>query len=507
MEICRGNNDMKKAPDIAFQKFVIQNRENINRYLNIILWSFVITGPAIAIGIRAGVFPDIEYSTCVLISLIVIALAGIHLLLMKKFPKATLTGVFALTALNVLIAYMVYAHVSIHLTWFLVPMLSILFCDISMYFYGLLINYAIMYFTVWLTSPYSASLRADHATAASYFNDTIGGYTIETIIMAVSGYIIVKLAMDHYRELYRQNAVIRAKADSEREKMDVLDSMAEIYDNVNLISFVENTEMSLRDPAQKKHGIDMSSQTHTLMNQRIKNRVMTDQLDAFLTFTNITTVRDRMENKKIISGDFIDVITGWFRAQYITVERGSDGKPDVVIYTTRNVDEEKRREEHLIRLSLTDEMTRLYNRRCYDEDLTEHRKRTLDDDFVIFSIDINGLKTVNDTKGHAAGDELIKGTADCLALTIRKGGKPYRTGGDEFMAIVNTKDPEGLRKEILNKAAEWHGIYNDELTMSVGYASFADHKESSIDELEHIADADMYAEKEKFYKSRGIARR
>ena len=105
---------------------------------------------------------------------------------------------------------------------------------------------------------------------------------------------------------------------------------------------------------------------------------MPDQLDDFLTFTNITTVRNRLTNRKIISNDFIDVVAGWFRAQYITVDAAPDGRPNVVIYTTRNVDEEKRREEHLIRLSMTDEMTRLYNRRCYDEDLTEYRNKKLD---------------------------------------------------------------------------------------------------------------------------------
>lgn len=57
---------------------------------------------------------------------------------------------------------------------------------------------------------------------------------------------------------------------------------------------------------------------------------------------------------------------------------------------------------------------------------------------------MNGLKTVNDTKGHAAGDELIKGAADCLALSVGNKGKVYRTGGDEFMAVVHSDDPEHL---------------------------------------------------------------
>jgi diguanylate cyclase (GGDEF)-like protein len=297
--------------------------------------------------------------------------------------------------------------------------------------------------------------------------------------------------------------VIREKESSEQERMGVLDSMAEIYDNVNLISFVDNTEMSLRDPEQKKHHIDMPSQTHTLMNQRLKERVADDQLDAFLQFTNITTVRDRLAHKKIISGDFIDVFAGWFRAQYITVEAAADGKPNVVIYTTRNVDEEKRREEHLIRLSMTDEMTRLYNRRSFEEDLTKYRSERLSDDFVLFSIDINGLKTVNDTKGHAAGDELIQGAADCIAMSVRPGGKAYRTGGDEFMAVVRTETPELVREAIRSKAAEWRGSYSDALSVSIGYAAFRDHPDATVDDLEHIADAAMYAAKEEHYREKG----
>ena len=289
--------------------------------------------------------------------------------------------------------------------------------------------------------------------------------------------------------------------------MDILDSMAEIYDHVNLIDFVGSTEMSLRDPEQKKHFIDMRTQTHTLMNQRLKKSVMPDQLDAFLKFTNITTVRARLTGKKIISADFIDVVSGWFRAQYITVDAAPDGVPNIVIYTIRNVDEDKRREEHLVRIAMTDEMTRLFNRRSYDEDLVALRGGDLPDDFVLFSVDVNGLKLVNDRKGHAAGDELIKGAADSLALSVGNHGKAYRTGGDEFMAVVYTDAPEEIRALIAKKTGEWHGVYTDALSMSVGYAAVKDHPGATVDELEHAADADMYTEKEKHYREKGIDRR
>ena len=115
---------------------------------------------------------------------------------------------------------------------------------------------------------------------------------------------------------------------------------------------------------------------------------------------------------------------GWFRAQYIMVEATDEGVPTIAIYTTRNVDEERRREEHLMHLSYTDELTNLSNRRCYERDLKENRDKARTDDLVLFSIDVNGLKQVNDTSGHEAGDELICGAAECIALCADENSLP-----------------------------------------------------------------------------------
>ena len=500
------NTEQMKAVT-EYDSFIMNNRIKVNGYLNKVLWFFVMAGPAIATGVAGGVFDDIRYSTCLFISLIIIALSLIHLVLLKKAPNSVVTSLFALTALDGLLVYMAYGHVSIYLTWFLVPLLSLLFVDKFIYFYSAGLNYVLMGIATWLTAPYYTAIRGDYDSQVAYFRDTFGGFTIETLVMLASSYMIGKLIDDYFKEQFNQYAIIREQEETMKEKMVILDSMAEIYDNVNLINFVDNTEMPLRDAEKKKHGIDMTTQTHTIMNQRIKNQVMPDQLDDFLKYTNIKTVRSRLAGKKLISADFIDIVKGWFRAQYITVDSTLDGIPNMVIYTTRSVDDEKRREEHLIRLSMTDEMTRLYNRRCYEDDLEMYRVKGLEDDFVLFSIDVNGLKVVNDTKGHAAGDELIKGAADCLAFTVGNKGRVYRTGGDEFMAIIHTDDAENIRSRIMNKASEWHGMYTDKMTMSVGYATRKDYPDSKIDDLEHKADANMYDEKEKYYRENNISRR
>ena len=55
---------------------------------------------------------------------------------------------------------------------------------------------------------------------------------------------------------------------------------------------------------------------------------------------------------------------------------------------------------------------------------------------MYISIDLNGLKRVNDTYGHVAGDELIRAAADCMKNSFNEYGKIYRIGGDEFAVII-----------------------------------------------------------------------
>lgn len=498
---------MEKKISAEYEEFLKTNRIKVNNYMNRVLWIFIFAGPAIALARKAGLFLEIKYITCLIISVGMAILAGIHLFLCKKFPGKAIAFIFALTTYDVLLLYMSCHNVGIYICWFTVPLLSLLFCEKYLYFYANGLNYILLLISIWQNAPYFANVRSDYDSPLAYFIDKTCGFTIELIIMFVSGLIIGRLTLGYFKNLHSQEIVIKEQQESMNEKMEILDSMAEIYDHVNLIDFVNNTEMSLRDASQTKHGIDMKNQTQTLMNQMLKKNVMPDQLEEFNEFTNIKTVRSRLTNKKVISADFIDVSTGWFRAQYITVDATEDGVPNIVIYTIRNVDEEKRREENLIRISMTDEMTRLFNRRSYDKDLIELRKGQLADNFVLFSIDINGLKKANDTNGHAAGDELIKAAANCLTIATGNQGKVYRTGGDEFMIISYMDNPELLREAIKAKTRDWKGNYTKELNLAVGYAALSENPAASIDDLEHLADTRMYEDKSAFYSKSGNDRR
>ena len=490
-----------------YEEFLATTRAAVNRILNGILWLCIMTGPAIAIGIAIGIFSEVRYSMCLEISLFMLILALVHLALVRRFPKSEITGLFALFALDILLVHMNVGHVAINLTWFLVPILSILFCDKRLYLISYAVNIVMMTVATWLISVYEYPLRSGYDSAIAFFADTIGGYYIESVIVGAAGYALCNRAIKYFQDLLANIKTIKKHETGMNEQLNILDSMAEIYNNVNLIDFHKMTEQSLRAEGMPELDLDFEVYDHTNMTRKMMNNIVPDQLTAFTRFTDITSVQERLTNRKSITGEFVGRFGGWFRAQYITVEADKNHVPWRVIFTIQDIDNDKRREEHLVRIAMTDELTRLYNRRCYEEDIQEYKKRGLSENFGILSIDVNGLKTANDSKGHAAGDELIKGAADTLMLTVGARGKVYRTGGDEFIALVNSDSFEALKDQIKVRMKSFKGVLVDSLSMSVGYASIRDYPDAGIEELEKIADRQMYEDKSDFYRESGIDRR
>lgn len=502
--------DQIKAPAYAgtvdYDTFLLKNRIRVNRLLNSVLWWCILAGPAIALCVRTGVIRSVSYQTCLRASLFMTALAAVHYLLVRMRPAAIMTSLAALFALDCLLLYVAAVRIGVYLAWTLVPLLSLLFCDKRAYYYTTAVNFVFMTASLWIVAPYYTALRADYESATRYFAAHAIAYAIENGALFAAGHSLCKLTQEHYRELIEKNRTVRERETQMKVQMNLLDSMAEIYGRVNLVDFERMTELSMRDGGLEEIPI-APGQTHTHMNQGIMPYVAPDVLEDFLYFTNISTLQSRMRGEKLISGEFIHTATGWFRAQYITVDAAEDGTPQRVIYTTQDIDAEKRREEHLLRISMTDELTRLYNRHSYEEDVAAYEATGLEDNFAVFSIDVNGLKETNDSKGHAAGDELLLGAADCLRAVLSTAGRVYRTGGDEFVALLHTDDCAALREALKTKAGEWHGDYNNALSYSVGYARHADAPGATIRELEKIADVMMYEDKERHYQREGVDRR
>ena len=156
----------------------------------------------------------------------------------------------------------------------------------------------------------------------------------------------------------------------------------------------------------------------------------------------------------------------------------------------------------------TDALTGLLSRYAYNNALDKYTT-DMPESLVAFSIDINGLKRVNDTLGHEAGDELICGAAACIKNVFDEVGSCYRTGGDEFIVLASMNKKEAVKcvQDIEKLTKNWTGSLVDSLALSVGYAVLEEHKDCNCSELIQVADKQMYMAKDEYYRTTKIDRR
>jgi diguanylate cyclase (GGDEF)-like protein len=153
-------------------------------------------------------------------------------------------------------------------------------------------------------------------------------------------------------------------------------------------------------------------------------------------------------------------------------------------------------------LALTDELTGLRNRRGFlvlaDQALRMAR-RTRAKCALVF-IDLDGLKRVNDARGHAAGDAMITAAANVLAQVFRESDVVARVGGDEFavLAVLDENDGSSALNSRLAAAIERvnaEAAPSLRLSMSVGIEELSSHSEAALDVLLARADRAMYERK------------
>lgn len=157
--------------------------------------------------------------------------------------------------------------------------------------------------------------------------------------------------------------------------------------------------------------------------------------------------------------------------------------------------------EAIQNLSLIDDLTGLYNRRGFHLMATQSRKAALrlgSDQFLAY-IDADGLKQLNDTRGHQAGDALLKNLADLLKHTFREADVIARLGGDEFCVLGTARgDCHGPQQRLRAALAEFNAtsaVYGYELTASCGVSLWPAQSATSLEAIIGEADEAMYAAK------------
>ncbi|MGH4137584.1 HD domain-containing phosphohydrolase [Clostridium sp.] len=175
--------------------------------------------------------------------------------------------------------------------------------------------------------------------------------------------------------------------------------------------------------------------------------------------------------------------------------RDNYGEVKGAVLVFRDVTVERKNQKQIELLSFHDQLTGLYNRRFYEEEL-----RRLDTErnlpLTIVMGDVNGLKLINDSFGHDVGDELLKKVAEVLKLGCRGDDIVARLGGDEFVIILPKTDATGVEQIIkrINDLSSKEKIGSMNISISFGYET-KNNMEEKTEEIFKKAEDHMYKRK------------
>ena len=186
--------------------------------------------------------------------------------------------------------------------------------------------------------------------------------------------------------------------------------------------------------------------------------------------------------------------------------REKDGTISAVMVISKQITERKKKEEELRNLSLTDELTGLYNRRGFMTLAAQQIKiaNRLKRELLLISTDLDDLKVINDTMGHKVGDQALIDAASILLETFRDSDIIARIGGDEFV-VLQIRIPDdslSVSTDRLHEILAKHNSQSEKpyrLSLSLGSVVYNPADGKTLDQLLEEADAKMYEQK----KSKG----
>jgi len=179
-----------------------------------------------------------------------------------------------------------------------------------------------------------------------------------------------------------------------------------------------------------------------------------------------------------------------------TILYGSDGMVNGVASIGEDITERKKAEAELIYLNCHEPLTGLYNRAFFDEEL---KRLSCGRQFPvsIITIDVDGLKKVNDTLGHEAGDRLILKVAQVLHKAFRAEDIVARIGGDEFAVLLPETDICDVEAAVdrIRRCQEDVNRADNELCLSMSIGAATANEGPEMSSALKLSDERMYREK------------
>ena len=193
----------------------------------------------------------------------------------------------------------------------------------------------------------------------------------------------------------------------------------------------------------------------------------------------------------------------WRHLEVIADNRLDDPAVEGIVLSMRDVTSRKALEDELRHQAFHDALTGLANRALFEDHLVQAlaRARRHREPVAVLFLDLDDFKTINDSLGHQAGDELLRAVAIRIAGVVRAHDTAARLGGDEFAVLAETggDDDDGARTiaaRLLEAVADPFAVAGRELRVSVSIGLAWSDGSIGVKELMRDADTAMYAAKD-----------
>ena len=329
----------------------------------------------------------------------------------------------------------------------------------------------------------------------------------ECVLVSIENITALKMAEERFKDLFEHAPISLWEEDYGALKQEF--DRLQVQGVVDLKSHLESDPEVVRRFMGMLRVLDVNQKTLEMLGARDKetllanlDKVFRDEMGShfaseLIDMWNGKTYYEREGVNYSLSGDPVNVHLHW------TLMPGHERDFRWVLVALQDVTARKKAEEYLRYLGTHDVMTGLHNRAFFEETL-QNLEANRKDPVSFIIVDLNGLKTTNDTLGHHAGDKLIRRAAEVLRAGIENGYFAARIGGDEFIIIMPDAN-EQMTKEMTERVESLVAVNNTyyrepELSLSMGAAT--SEPGVSLEKTISFADDAMYRNKGIYHRRR-----
>lgn len=323
----------------------------------------------------------------------------------------------------------------------------------------------------------------------SYFN----GHNLNPVPLFIASVVLVLLAFARSTRLVRARDLQEAKlGQSERYYQALADNSADAVIVIDADGKVINSSPHLTEMLGK-HGLDTSGIDAIELIEPVERDRFSAALDRMRATNSVV--------KEIeVLASHTDGSPRWFGMRIVNLA----GEPAVkaLVVNIHDVTDRKRAEEELTHRAFHDSLTGLANRALF-HDRVEHalqRNSRTGADIAVVYLDVDGFKTVNDSRGHESGDLVLREIANRLLSAVRSSDTVARLGGDEFAILIEQTtrpldEAATIADRVLQAMTAPLHIDDQQIVLSASLGIAVGDSESTASSMLRDADVAMYRAK------------